>query len=110
MSWDRSAGTDPKYRSPEHRRETQRLKRELARHGALECTAPVCLMPTRAITNPNGREPDGLQAGHNDDGVTYAGPQHARCNVTDGARRGRARQDDQQPAMRLTQGLVRPGG
>lgn len=108
MGWDRTAGTDPKYRTPEHRREVARLKALLRRHGTLECTAPVCLMPTRDITNPDGRDPDGLHAGHNDDGVTYAGPQHGRCNVTEAAVRARAKQGDKKPSMRLTPGLVRP--
>lgn len=108
MGWDHSAGTDPKYRTPEHRRETQRLKRELQRYGVLECTAPVCLMSSRAITNPNGRDPDGLHAGHNEDGVTYAGPQHNRCNVTEAAVRARATQGETASAMRLTTGITRP--
>ena len=109
MGWDRTKGTDPKYRTPEHRREVARLKADLRRHGTLDCTAIPCLMPTRAITNPNGRDRDGLQAGHNDDGVTYAGPQHNLCNATDGAIRGRAKQEAPEP-MALTKGITRPGG
>ena len=92
MGWDRSAGTNPKYRSREHIAYTKQLKAQLRRDGYLICTAKTCVMPTRTITNPNGRDRDGLHAGHNDDGVTYAGPQHNACNVRDGAKRARAKQ------------------
>ena len=93
MPWakTRGTGTDPKYRSREH----QALRAEyvnLIKAGhALECTAKVCVFNRAPITNPNGRDRDGLHLGHNDDGVTYAGPQHNACNVKDGARRGNAR-------------------
>lgn len=96
MPWQttRTPGTSEKYRTAEHRRERARLVAQLERDGYLICTAAVCVMPSRIITNANGRDADGLHAGHNDDGVTYAGPQHNACNVKDGARRGnrRARQ------------------
>lgn len=86
-------GTDPKYRTRAHRLKVAEYKRDLAREGALQCTARECLLESRDITNPDGRQPDGLTAGHNDDGDQYDGPQHRICNVTDGARRGRAQQD-----------------
>lgn len=92
MGWDRSAGTNPKYRTREHVAYAKQLKAQLKRDGHLVCTAKACVMPTRIITNPNGRDRDGLHAGHNDDGVTYAGPQHNACNVRDGAKRARAKQ------------------
>jgi hypothetical protein len=92
MPWDRSNGTDPKYRTKEHKAYRASLVNQLNRDGYLTCTAATCVMPTRTITNPNGRARDGLHAGHNDDGVTYAGPQHHACNVKDGAVRGRERQ------------------
>ena len=92
MPWDRSNGTHPKYRTPTHTRYTKQLKAELKAKGYLTCTAPTCLFPTRYITNPNGRDRDGLHAGHEPDGVRYAGPQHNACNVRDGAKRGRAKQ------------------
>lgn len=82
--------TNPKYRTREHRAYLAQLKRDLAKHGVLECTAKTCLFPTRAITNPNGRQPDGLTAGHADNGIDYDGPQHHKCNVEDGAQRARA--------------------
>lgn len=94
MAFAKRNGAAPKYRTPEHRRYLAQLKAQLRREGYLICTAKVCKLPTRRITNPNGRAwPDGLQAGHNDDGITYAGPQHFACNSSDAGRRARARQD-----------------
>lgn len=83
---------NPKYRTPEHLAYRATLVAQLKRDGHLTCTASTCDYPTRAITNPNGADPDGLNAGHNDDGVTYAGPQHRSCNIRDGSKRARARQ------------------
>ena len=93
MSWDGTRGpTDPKYRTKQHRQYRAGLVAQLKRDGYLICTAKTCVMPSRVITNPNGRARDGLHAGHDDSGTRYDGPQHAACNVSDGARRGRARQ------------------
>ena len=111
MAWDGTrSGTDPKYRTREHKQYRDGLVRQLKRDGQLTCTAHTCVMPTRAITNANGNEPDGLHAGHNDDGTAYDGPQHRSCNVSDGARRGRARQNNAPKLMPLTPGIIRPGG
>ncbi len=87
---------DPKYRSREHRAYRAALVQQLEAEGYLLCTAKICVMPTRAITNPNGRARDGLHAGHDDSGTRYDGPQHNACNVRDGAQRGRARRDTTQ--------------
>jgi hypothetical protein len=94
MSWDRSRkpGTNPKYRSKQHRDYRATLVAQLKRDGYLVCTAAVCVFDTRTITNPNGRDPDGLNAGHADDGVNYRGPEHRMCNLKDGSRRARAKQ------------------
>lgn len=94
MPWSttRRAGTDPKYRTAEHRQRRAQLVRKINAGEYVECTAIRCVFASRQITNPNGRARDGLHLGHNDDGVTYAGPQHNACNVKDGARRGRAKQ------------------
>lgn len=93
MGWNDSRGPrNPKYRTPEHLAYVKQLKRDLARLGSLPCVAPTCHYPTRAITNPDGSKPDGLTAGHNDDGITYRGPEHRRCNIRDAAKRARARQ------------------
>jgi hypothetical protein len=97
MVWDRTGGTDPKYRTPEHKAYRDSLVRQLKRDGHLTCTAKVCLFPTRLITQPNGRQRDGLHAGHDDTGTRYDGPQHNACNVTDGARRARAKQNEPKP-------------
>ena len=108
MSWDDTRGpTNPKYRTREHKAYRARLVAQLRRDGHLICTAAECVMPSRLITNPNGRARDGLHAGHDDSGTRYDGPQHNACNVRDGAVRGRARQAE---AMPLTPGIVRPGG
>lgn len=93
MPWDRSHPVAPAYRTAAHRAYRAALVRQLKRDGYLTCTAKVCLFDTRDITNPNGRDRDGLHAGHNDAGTDYDGPQHNLCNVRDGAVRGRARQD-----------------
>jgi hypothetical protein len=97
MPWDRSQPTASKYRTPEHRAYAAHLKRRLRDERVLWCTAVHCLFDTRAITNPNGRDDDGLTAGHADNGVDYDGPQHRLCNARDGAVRARAKQDDSQP-------------
>lgn len=100
MPWDRSAPTNPKYQTREHRDYLTALKRQLKVEGVLWCTARECVFKTRAITNPNGRDPNGLTAGHADNGVDYDGPQHRLCNVRDGAKRARARQGRRAPASR----------
>ena len=92
MPWDRSAPTNPKYRSKQHRDYRARLVRQLERDGYLVCTAEVCVFESRLITTANGRARAGLHAGHSDDGVNYAGPQHNACNVRDGSVRARGRQ------------------
>jgi hypothetical protein len=94
MPWDNARpGTDPKYRSREHIAYTKALKSQLKRDGFVTCMAPVCVMPTRAITNPNGRHPDGLTAGHKPNGVDYNGGEHRACNLREAAVRARAKQD-----------------
>ena len=93
MPWDKARPTgSAKYRSRVHRQYRAALAEALARDGYLICTAKTCVMATRRITNPNGRARDGLHAGHDDSGSRYDGPQHNACNVSDGARRARARQ------------------
>jgi hypothetical protein len=94
MAFAVRSGSAPKYRTAEHRRYREGLVSQLRRDGYLTCTAEVCVLPTRSITNPNGRARDGLHAGHDDSGTRYAGPQHNACNVKDGARRARAKQEE----------------
>lgn len=83
MSWDGKRTTDPKYRTKEHRDYRAGLVRQLQRDGYLVCTADVCVFGDRTITVSNGLARDGLQAGHEADGVNYRGPQHAACNLFD---------------------------
>ena len=93
MGWDRTQPTDPKYRTKQHRDLLARYKQAIRRHGYVTCAAARCLLPTRAITNTRGMEPDGVTVGHEDDGVGIRGPEHRACNLRDAAVRARARQD-----------------
>ena len=109
MGWDGSRGpVDPKYRSREHKQARARLIRHY-RPGD-----PCCL-----CGHPMHPPTSALHADHDPDdptGKTYRGLAHGslpcevcgvRCNVVDGAERGRARQIKPMP---LTSGIVRPGG
>lgn len=78
---------NPKYRSRAHRTERRRLERQMERDGYLICAQPECLEPSRLI-----EQGQPWHAGHNDEGTGYIGPVHAHCNVVDGAKRARARQ------------------
>lgn len=93
MPWStsRRAGTDAKYRTKEHRTLREHWARKIRAGEYVECTAKVCVFRDRAITNPNGNADDGLHLGHNDDGVTYRGPEHKRCNLRDAAVRANAK-------------------
>lgn len=98
MPWSTTRpGTNPKYGTREHREYCAHLKRELKANGYLICAADECLFENRIITNPNGREPDGLTAGHEPDGVRYRGPEHRACNVHDAAVRANALSRGVQP-------------
>ena len=88
MPWSRSGPVNPKYRSKEHRDARAAMKRQLERDGHAYCAQPICVMRSRLIT-PSMR----WCAGHNDAGTDYIGPVHQQCNVRDGARRARARQN-----------------
>lgn len=79
MTWK----TDPKYRTPEHRRTRARYARQLKRDGRLECAQPICVEDSRTIL-PGTR----WAAGHDDTGRHYIGPVHASCNLADAQRRG----------------------
>ena len=92
MPWSRSrpggANAQAKYRTKAHRQARAAMAAQLKRDGYLTCVQPVCLLHSRAIL-PGMR----WCAGHDDTGTTYIGPVHFRCNVVDGAKRARARQD-----------------
>jgi hypothetical protein len=86
MAWDRTAPSDPKYRSKAHRDERAKWAREIKRAGSVQCAQPECVMDERTIWAG-----DPWHLGHDDSGSHYIGPCHPQCNVTDGARRGNAR-------------------
>lgn len=78
----------------EHRAERQRYVRLIQSGEVVLCHFPWCGQP---IWETNGNLPDGLNLDHNADRTGYRGPAHRDCNIKDGARRGRARQDGQPP-------------
>ena len=86
MPWDRSAPTNPKYRTRQHRAERARWARILKRLGVVTCAQPVCVMPTREICAG-----DPWHLGHDDTGTAYIGPVHPLCNIKDAAVRASAR-------------------
>ena len=91
MAWARGGPADPKYATREHRELSAHYKRQIRAGHVLECMAVECVMGSRAIVNPNGMDDDGVTVGHCDDGVTYRGPEHRRCNLLDAARRANRR-------------------
>ena len=86
MSWARSRPNGQaaagKYKTPEHRA----LRRDLL---AAFTPGDPCAFCGTPMWGPAAA----IHLGHQDDGVRYRGLEHAACNVRDGARRGRARQD-----------------
>jgi hypothetical protein len=97
MPWDTTRPPDAKYRTREHRVLRAHYVELINAGEALRCTAKNCLLKRAPITNTNGNDHDGLHLGHNDDGVTYAGPQHNACNVHDAAVRGNERSKGRTP-------------
>lgn len=71
-----------------HRRERDRYAHAIDRGELVTCH--FCGEP---ITISNGRHRDGLHLDHSVDRTTYRGPAHNHCNVRDGAKRGRAKQN-----------------
>ena len=96
MPWDRNKPTAAKYRTPEHRAEVARLKRQMKHEGYLVCAQPVCIHDSRVIY-------PGMAycAGHDDAGITYIGPVHTACNVKDAAVRANARSKGNMPRWNL---------
>lgn len=68
-----------------HQREKRRLNPIVKRKGAT-CCAVRCLMPTRDI--PPGTESWQWDLGHTPDRTHWTGPEHPRCNRSEGATRG----------------------
>ena len=75
-----------KYRTPEHKRQ-RRQGGLLVASGQAVCAETICLEErdgrTRAIAPGTPWD-----VAHHDDGITYKGVSHERCNRADGARRG----------------------
>lgn len=93
MPWDNTrSGTDPKYRTREHRELRAKYARLIKAGDVVLCSEGECLFDDRLITETNGNLPNGLHLAHADDGVTYKGASHRACNLRDGAVRARARQ------------------
>jgi hypothetical protein len=76
---------------PDHQRERERWRPYVER-GETYCHAAVCLMASRWIA-PGTR----WHLGHNTDRTAWTGPEHERCNVTDGAIRGNHARRHHQP-------------
>ena len=88
MPWVRGQPSNPKYRTKAHRMERAKYVQQMERTGYLVCAQPMCVMPTRII-----QAGQAWHLGHDDTGTQYIGPTHAYCNVRDGAKRARSRQD-----------------
>jgi hypothetical protein len=83
MPWsDSRRGASPIYRTPEHRKARAKLL------AAFQPGDPCCLCG-RPMYPPTRN----LHADHDPAGNGYRGLSHGLCNVRDGARRGRARQN-----------------
>jgi hypothetical protein len=72
----------------EHRRERARWKPAVER-GDVDCHAIVCLEPDRRI-RPDQR----WHLGHTPDRSAWTGPEHERCNTSEGATRGNRERGD----------------
>jgi hypothetical protein len=65
-----------------HQQERAKWKR-IVDAGQAECHAIICLEPTRTIWPGTPWD-----LGHTPDRTSYTGPEHTRCNRSEGARRG----------------------
>ena len=84
---ERRTTTDRGYGST-HRRERERWRPAVER-GEVDCHAVDCLEQTRTIA------PDAAwDLGHNPDRTAYTGPEHERCNRSEGATRGNAQRNN----------------
>jgi hypothetical protein len=65
------------------------------KRGGVHCHAKVCFMPARLILA--GQTWD---LGHNEDRTQWTGPEHTKCNRSEGGKRGRAKQLGTDGALR----------
>lgn len=78
-----------------HHQQIRNQWRPLVDAGQAYCHAHHCLMPTRHITPGTPWD-----MGHTPDRTAWTGPEHRRCNRTDGAHKGNARRRTRQPTSR----------
>lgn len=86
MAFRERSKTDAKYKTKEHRDERAKWKVLVELGGANCCLCGYPIAPGGAF-----------HLDHTPDGTGYRGAAHPRCNVVDGARRGRARQGNHKP-------------
>lgn len=72
-----------KYNTPEYRAAYAAIRAAQRRGDWLTCAQPVCLMPTRDIA-PDQK----AHVAHDDAALEILGASHAKCNTTDGGKRG----------------------
>jgi hypothetical protein len=89
MPFAKQRGAAPIYRTPEHRRARATLIK------AFRPGDPCCL-----CGHPMYPPTSGLHADHDPVNGGYRGLSHMRCNVRDGAKRGRARQNTRATQLR----------
>jgi hypothetical protein len=79
---DRSSSKRERY-GPAHQKLRSWWAVELFRRGSVPCHSIACLFPGQPIRNG-----DKWDLGHTVDGTGWTGPEHPKCNHTEGARRG----------------------
>jgi hypothetical protein len=94
-SWEAALMPKPETGyGPAHEAQRRAWSPKVAR-GEADCHARICLEPSRRITP--GTEWD---MGHTPDRTAWTGPEHARCNRSEGAVRGNAQRTTAGPALR----------
>ena len=76
----------PQHRTAAHRAARRSLD-QIVKAGQAYCAEPICLMPDRWIAPGTP-----WHVSHDTTGTVVIGPSHARCNLTEAAIRGRAKQ------------------
>ena len=84
----RAGSTSERGYGHEHQAERARWKPRVER-GDVDCHAVICLEPSRRIA-PDAR----WHLGHTPDRSAWTGPEHERCNTSEGATRGNRQRGD----------------